>query len=293
MIGRTAATLVDLHVDLQPSGWRLVARPGVDERRAADFLRYDLDAVEEVAAGYSGPVKTQLAGPLTLAAALEVSRGGAALDDPGAVRDIAEALAEAAAAHVAELARRVPGARIVAQVDEPALAAVVAGRVPSASGFATLRALEGEVAVDRLAAVLRAIEAAGAVPVVHCCADDPPVALLVRAGARAVSIDAASTADARVVDALGDAVERGVDVLLGCLPARGPGVAPPVRELAAPGRRLWSVLGQPPETLGERVVVTPACGLAGASVGWAHTAYRLCRQVARALVEAPEEERTR
>jgi hypothetical protein len=53
------------------------------------------------------------------------------------------------------------------------------------------------------------------------------------------------------------------------------------------------VLGQPPETLGERVVVTPACGLAGASVGWAHTAYRLCRQVARALVEAPEEERTR
>ena len=35
MVGRTAARCcVDLHVDLQPSGWRLVDRPGMDERRA-------------------------------------------------------------------------------------------------------------------------------------------------------------------------------------------------------------------------------------------------------------------
>lgn len=36
MVGRTAGALADLHVDLQPSGWRLVSRAGIDERRAAD-----------------------------------------------------------------------------------------------------------------------------------------------------------------------------------------------------------------------------------------------------------------
>src|SRR2546423_11304956 len=45
LIGRGATFLVDLHVDLQPSGWRLVDRPGVDERRARDFLARDLDVL--------------------------------------------------------------------------------------------------------------------------------------------------------------------------------------------------------------------------------------------------------
>jgi len=182
---------------------------------------------------------------------------------------------------------------VVVQLDEPSLPAVLAGRVPTASGFATLRAVDPAVASDTVAVVLDAVAAAGATPVVHCCAADPPIALLVRAGAAAVSVDAAVTGSARVVDAIGVALEQDVDVFLGVVPSRGPGVPPAVREIAAPARRLWSALGQAPETLADRIVVTPSCGLAGASVGWAHQAYRLCRQVARALVEAPEEERIR
>ena len=46
LVGRTAALLVDLHVDLQPSGWRLVDRPGMDERRARAYLGEDLDELE-------------------------------------------------------------------------------------------------------------------------------------------------------------------------------------------------------------------------------------------------------
>ncbi len=38
MIGRTAALLVDLFVDLTPAGWRLVPRPGIDLRRAHELL---------------------------------------------------------------------------------------------------------------------------------------------------------------------------------------------------------------------------------------------------------------
>ncbi|MGH3812620.1 MAG: methionine synthase, partial [Pseudonocardiaceae bacterium] len=43
MIGRTAALLVDLAVELVPSGYRVTARPGGDHRRGVDLLRTDLD----------------------------------------------------------------------------------------------------------------------------------------------------------------------------------------------------------------------------------------------------------
>jgi hypothetical protein len=47
MIGRTAALLVDLAVELVPSGYRVTARAGRDHRRGVDLLRTDLDAFEE------------------------------------------------------------------------------------------------------------------------------------------------------------------------------------------------------------------------------------------------------
>src|ERR1700712_2949207 len=68
LLGRSAALLVDLAVDLTPAGWRLVPRPGIDLRRAREFLDRDLDAVHEVAEGWVGPFKVQAAGPWTLAA---------------------------------------------------------------------------------------------------------------------------------------------------------------------------------------------------------------------------------
>jgi hypothetical protein len=39
--------------------------------------------------------------------------------------------------------------------------------------------------------------------------------------------------------------------------------------------------------MAERITVTPACGLAGASLGWATTAMRLVRQAAKVLTEEP------
>ena len=63
LVGRGAGLLVDLHVDLQPSGWRLVDRAGLDERRAVSWLDEDLDALEEAAQGWTGPLKVQVAGP--------------------------------------------------------------------------------------------------------------------------------------------------------------------------------------------------------------------------------------
>src|SRR4051794_25464190 len=84
MIGRTAGQLVDLHIDLQPAGWRLVPRPGLDEMRARDRLDRDLDALVPALPGYDGEFKVQLAGPWTLAATLELPRGGEGGRGPGA-----------------------------------------------------------------------------------------------------------------------------------------------------------------------------------------------------------------
>ena len=135
LIGRSAALLVDLAFDLTPGGWRLVPRPGIDQRRAREFLERDVDALYDVAGGYEGPLKLQAAGPWTLAAGLERSRGDRAVVDPGARRDLAQSLAEGLAAHVAAVAARVPGATVLLQLDEPSVPAVLQGGLPTVSGF--------------------------------------------------------------------------------------------------------------------------------------------------------------
>ena len=96
MIGRTAGLLVDINVETTPRGWRLSSdRPGKDPRRARSMLSQDLDALEEVLDGYTGLLKVQVAGPWTLASALEQTHSlKAALADPGAVADLTTSLAE-------------------------------------------------------------------------------------------------------------------------------------------------------------------------------------------------------
>lgn len=281
MIGRAAAVLVDLYVDLQPSGWRLVARPGMDVRRAEAMLERDLDALVPVAATHDGPLKVQLAGPWTLAAALQTERGPA-LADAGAVADLASSYAEGVRAHVAEVLRRAPHAQLVLQLDEPSLPAVLAGAVPTSSGLSRVRA----VAEPDAQQVLRAaVEHAGVPVAVHCCAVEVPVGLIHGAGAHAVSVDLAVARLDR--DVLGAAVDAGFGLWAGVLPALGPGAPPSAREVIEPVRRLWRDLGFAPELLSERLTVTPACGLAGASAGWATTAMRLLRQAAKALTDEP------
>jgi len=288
MIGRTAALLVDLSVDLQPSGWRLVDRPGLDLRRARDLLARDLDALEESAQDYRGPLKVQSAGPWTLAAAVELTRGDKVLADLGAVRDLTTSLAEGLAAHVADLHRRLPGVQVVVQLDEPSLPAVLAGQVATASGFGALRAVPAADAEAGLQTVLTtaATAAPDAVPAVHCCARNAPVGLLVAAGARAVGLDL-SARTARDDDALGEAVEAGVVLMLGVVPGSDAAL-PDLAGSVAPVRALWRRLGFTPERLASAVVPTPTCGLAGASPAYARAALARVREVGRVLVEDPE-----
>ncbi|WP_345643475.1 methionine synthase [Streptomyces tremellae] len=287
MTGRTIGLLAETYAHLEPSGWRVSDRPGRDTRRSRSLLGEDLDALEEFTQGYEGPLKIQAVGPWTLAAGLELRGGEAFLGDAGACRYLAESLAEGLTAHLAEVRRRVPGAAVVLQLDEPSLTAVLRGRVRTASGYRTYQAVDRQVVRDALAQVIERARAAGAAgTAVHSCAQDVPFALLRRAGADAVSFDATLLTE-RDDEAIGEAVEDGMRLLAGVVP----GVEGPLSDPAGSVmgvRTLWRRLGLDPGLLAESVVCTPACGLAGASPAYARAALAHVVRAARSLADNPE-----
>jgi hypothetical protein len=322
MLGRTAALLIDLPVDATTRGWRLADRPGQDLRRAQSLLARDLDALEEAADGYQGPLKLQVCGPWTMAASLELARSREpVLADPGAVRDLTESLAEGVAAHVSGVAARVPGARLLLQVDEPALPTVLAGGVPSASGLNRVRPVEDFNAEEGLRAVL---SATAAPTVVHCCGMSAPLGIIRGAGADGAGIDLGVLRRGEE-EVLAEAVEAGLGIFAGAVPAtpvpgtpaaapagrpgangpaadanspqrNRPGTLPDARAAADRLVELWRRMGWPvagprgAAGIAAQVVITPGCGLAGAPPEYARAALACCREAARMLPELIEEE---
>lgn len=281
MTGRGLAVVAELGADLQPAGWRLTGGgDGVDHRRARSLLAQDLDALEEQAQDYAGPFKVQVAGPWTLAATVERPRGDKVLGDHGARRDLAQALAEGLRGHVADVRRRLPGVdRLVVQVDEPALAAVLAGAVPTASGFHRHRTVDLPEAAQALGWVLEAVAGAGAEPWVHGCAPDTPLELVRGAGARGLAVDL-SVLSAADHDALAETLEAGDTVALGVLPGTGPAHAPTDAQVTESVLRWLDMLGLDPDDVSGQLLVATGCGLAGATAGWSRQALTLLRSAA-------------
>lgn len=276
LIGRGAALLTGIGVELRPQGWRLTGSSSRDHRRAIATLRADLDQLEEAAQGYRGPLKIAVAGPWTLAAGLEHPRGDKVLPDPGARRDVAQSLGQGMADLAAELARRLPEAALVVQLDEPGLPAVLAGGVPTASGLSRHQPIDiPEVS----AAYSRIVGQLSPAPViVHCCAPGAPIGLLAGVGVAGVALDLGLLATADW-DALGAAMERGLWLCAGALPTADPAAASSADRVAdvvlSPLRRL----GLPPE-VSAHTILTPACGLAGFTRDAAIRALRTVRRAA-------------
>ena len=300
MTGRTLAIVAELGADLQPAGWRLTDAAGADQRRARSLLAQDLDAVAEQTQDYAGRFKIQVTGPWTLAATVERPRGDRVLADHGARRELAQALAEGIKDHVADVRRRLPNADIVVQVDEPSLPAVMAGQIPTASGFSRHRSVDAAKASPALEWVFSAIREAGATSVAHCCAVGAPISLLTGAGAEGISVDL-SVLEPSMYDGLADIIDRGRPVFLGVVPSTEPSTEPSAQSSTEPSAqsssgpsdrpltdkvltetvlRLLDMLGFDPESAGEHLVITPSCGLAGATASWTRRALQLSRQVA-------------
>ncbi len=278
MIGRTSGILAELTVDLQPSGWRMIDGYGLDHRRAVGLFRDDLDQLEEQAQGYAGWFKLSFAGPWTLAASIERQRGGLVLADHGARRDVGQSLAEGLAELIIELNRRLPDLRLIIQLDEPLLPAVHRGRVRTASGYATYRPIEDQELSETLTQLVRRLEST---PVaLHCCAEGAPVSLLADTGLRGLGLDLDQlrTSD---WDGIGAAMEQGVWFGAGAAPTDrviGPDavaerVLRPIRDLSLD-----------PESI--PLMITPACGLAGATPA---DAVRILHSVRRAAEIVAEE----
>jgi methionine synthase II (cobalamin-independent) len=286
MIGRAGALLVDIAIDTTPRGYRITARPGAVTRRARSFLDEDIDALEEAweKAGLRGgqrTIKVQAPGPVTLAAQLELPNGHRAITDSGALRDLTASLAEGVAAHRAEVARRLE-VSVVVQLDEPSLPAALAGRLTGVTAFTPVHPVDENVAVELFD---MCVAAAGAEVAVHCCAADLPWKVLQRSKFHAVAIDISSLSDP---DGLGEFVDSGRTAMLGLVPATAVPLPPSVEEIAQRVATLTDRLGFARSVLAERIGVTPACGLAGATLEWARSAIELSVKTAETVTADPD-----
>jgi methionine synthase II (cobalamin-independent) len=288
LIGRTGALLVDIGIDTVPRGYRIAAGRSAVLRRAVSLLNEDLDALEEAweKAGLRGggrTVKVQSAGPITLAAQLELPGGHRAITDAGAVRDLAASLSEGMAQHRAEVARRLD-TTVVVQFDEPLLPAALEGRLSGVTSLSPVHPVDGPIAIGLID---DCIATAGAEVVLHSCAASLPWKLLQRSDVQAVSVDVA-TLTANDLDGIGELVERERTVLLGVVPSTAPAARPSSEEVAKAAVAITDRLGFSRSVLRERIGVTPACGLAAATAEWARTAIELAQKAADAFAEDPE-----
>lgn len=288
MLGRAGALLVDVAIDTAPRGYRLTARPGAATRRAISLLDEDMDALEEAweTAGLRNAghvVKVQAPGPITLAAEVELANGHRAITDPGALRDLTVSLAEGVAAHRAQLSRRLE-TPVVVQFDEPSLPPALGGGLRGVTALSPVAPLDEAVAGGLLDACA---ETVGGEVLLHCCAPGLPWELLQRSMFGAISVDA-GTLSAADLDGIAAFVESDRAVMLGVVATRTPPRRPSAEEVAAAVVAVTDRLGFARSALRERIGVTPACGLAGATPEWARTAIELARKAARMFAEDPD-----
>ena len=287
MIGRAGALLVDIAIDTAPRGYRIAARPGAVTRRAASLLGEDIDALEEAweKAGGAQPgrtVKLQVAGPITLAAELELSNGHRAITDPGAVRDLAGSLAEGMAVHRAEVARRL-SAPVVVQFDEPLLPAALAGRIAGVTALSPVHPVDETLAISLFDACVARV---GCEVMLHSCAADLPWKVLQRSAIHAISVDVGALG-ADGLDGLGAFVDSGRTAVLGLLPSLPPEVRPSAEEVAAAAAAVTDRIGFSRAVLGTRIGISPTCGMAGATDAWARVATGLAQRAAASIAEDP------
>lgn len=292
IIGRTAAMLDGLAVDLQPAGWRLTDAAGGDQTRARSLLRHDLDELEEALAGLveadpaAAPVvRITMAGPWTMAACVERPRGDRVLADHGARRELADSLGQGASGLLAELRRRMPDVTFSCQLDEPMLPAVMNGGVPTASGFSKHRQVDLPVACELLARLVEPLRAQVDEVGLHCCAAGLDLELPARVGLDSLALDLSRLVPADW-DHLGPWLEGGRRLVLGVADSAAPDQLPGVDALVTRILRVARSLGVDPEVWARQVDLAPACGLAG----WTSVpAGRLLEQLVRAAELATEE----
>jgi hypothetical protein len=253
--------------------------------RAKSALSTDIHVLADIAGeedSAADEFKVQLRGPLSLAAGLHLHNGERALIDYGARRDIAASLAAGVGAHLAKVAAAVPGARLVVQLDEPDIASVLAGTIPTSSGYRTLRSVAGQEVTELWRVVIDALREAGGAEIAIAVPEiEAPFERILAAGADAIAVPLRALTT-RQWEQLAEAVESGKRLWAGALQADAPGGMPKTSEVVESVRRPWQQLGLPLAALGT-VRVTPSGGLESLSPAAATEVLTRLTQVADGL----------
>ncbi|MDI9628769.1 MAG: hypothetical protein QM286_09530 [Acidobacteriota bacterium] len=261
MIGRTLGLLAQPG-ELDTDGWRLAAGRGSAQERAARWWRTDLDDFEELTQGHEGTIKVAMAGPWTLAASVRLAYPtmNHVISDPGACRDIWQALAQGAADLAGRLRQRF-GRPIIVQLDEPMIGAVLHGGLPTFSGLDRYRIPDLDEVLTSWRQLIGAARQVSGVEQVwlHCCGPDFDVDLAGRAGFDALALDTRFW-DSALFEACQAWLADGHTIALGVVRTDQVSV-PPTDRIVADALEILRRLELPAELLDAQVVLTPACGL--------------------------------
>lgn len=287
-VGRTGALLADLPLDRGARSWRVAAsapaghRGGRAAMLARDFLAADLDACEEAWGTTPDTVRLPVVGPLSLAAAIELSGGHRLLTDRGAMAYLADSLAEGLRAHIADARRRF-GAAIIVHVDEPALAAVTGGLIPDATGGHHLPALGRAEAATLLRAAFAGARDAGATVTLRpgMAPGKPESAVIADAAPDDVWVRVADVRGTERLDSLGFLHSAGLGVALGVV-KREPREHNE-RDAAEAVARLWRELSFEAAELTRDITITPDGGLADGPIDRPAACLRTTRLTAELL----------
>lgn len=267
MIGRTASVLIDLPVDLQPRGWRLVDRPGQDLRRAQRFLASDIDTFEEALVGYQGAVKIQVAGPWTVIANLFTQKDRPVLIDESACRDLAQSLAAGLGEQIARMKAIEGVSQVVVQIDEPSISGVLKGA--GGTLLSAPRIPESHEIESLWQFLLSSIHDTGGLAVFHTCANQPPLELI-------RSFDGLSVPQSIGAEALAPWLDAGKALWLGVLPS----VEAPMPSVATTVSAVKSLMSD--AGFADRIDLlsfTAECGFPNSSVGYIKEVSKHCKQV--------------
>jgi methionine synthase II (cobalamin-independent) len=214
-----------------------------------------------------GPeLKTQFAGPVTLYLALLAA--GCPYD--GLWDCVVDGLEERVQAHIGMLHSALPGVDVIAVMDEPALVTFAPGRS------------NGPVSIEAAADAMARVMAALSIPVgVHVCGDTDwrMVAGLQPAW---LSWDLAGLGDGflNATDAIAEAVSHGTGIMWGMVPTDpAPMDTDRIRSRYGTAVTRLVIDGAPAEALTSASLATPACGLAGVSVGGAGVVMDRLREI--------------
>lgn len=218
-----------------------------------------------------GPeLKTQFAGPVTLFLALLAA--GCPYD--GLWDCVVSGLSDRLQAHLEMIESARPGVEVIAVMDEPALVTFAPGRT------------NGPVPIEAAAEAMARVMAAAPVPIgVHVCGDTDwrTVAGLQPAW---LSWDLAGLGDGflNATDAIAAAVSHGTGIMWGIVPTDpAPIDTDRVRSRYGTAVTRLVIDGAPAEALTSASLATPACGLAGVSVGGAGVVMDRLREVVELL----------